>query len=394
MPPPVLSVPTGPDMDNLIYLDHNATTPTSPEVLELMLPWFRERPGNPSSTHQAGREAAAAVEQARQRVAEAVGAVPGEIVFTAGATEANNLVLRGVEGRVVVAATEHKAVLETARDLGEGCFTVVPVWSDGRIDLEAIREAAQGASLISIMLGNNETGVIQDVEAVVDLAARLGCRVHTDATQALGKIPVDLRSLGVDFASFSAHKIYGPKGVGALFMRKGSRLHPLITGGGHERGIRSGTLNVPGIVGFGAAAMFLPGPADARETRRLTGELLGKLRSSCAEVDLFSDHEAGLPNTLCVRLCGADGEAVMAHAPRVAMSVGAACTSSIPEPSHVLLAMGVQPEAAYETVRLSLGKDTTVHDVDVAVEQIASAVERVRSMTGYYAKTMSLGGPA
>jgi cysteine desulfurase len=381
-------------MDNLIYLDHNATTPMSPEVLESMLPWFRERPGNPSSTHRAGREAAVAVEHARQRVAEAVGAVPREIVFTAGATEANNLILRGVEGRVVVAATEHKAVLETARDLGEGRFTVVPVSSDGRIDLEAVGEAADGASLISIMLGNNETGVIQDVEAVVDLVTRLGCRVHTDATQALGKIPVDLQALGVDFASFSAHKIYGPKGVGAMFMRRGTRLRPLITGGGHERGIRSGTLNVPGIVGFGVSAMLLPGPADAEETRRLSGRLLDKLRSSCPDLEVFSDHKAGLPNTLSVRLCGADGEAVMAHTPQVAMSVGSACTSSIPEPSHVLLAMGVRAEAAHETVRLSLGKDTTVREIDAAAAQIASAVERVRSMAGYQTKTMALGGSA
>jgi cysteine desulfurase len=379
-------------MDQLIYLDHNATTPTSPEVLETMLPWFHERPGNPSSTHLAGRQAAAAVEKARREVAEAVGVAPGEIVFTSGATEANNLVLRGVGGRVVTTATEHKAVLETARDLGGGDFTVVPVSRDGRIDVDAVREAAEGAALISIMLANNETGVIQDIEAVSDLARRLGCQVHTDATQALGKIPVDLRALGVDFASFSAHKIYGPKGVGALFMRKGNRLRPMITGGGHEGGVRSGTLNVPGIVGLGAAARLLPGRGAAAVMRQLSGRLLDQLSSSCADLELFSDHEKGLPNTLSVRICGVDGEALMAHVPEVAMSVGSACTASVPEPSHVLLAMAVSAEAAYETVRLSLGKDTSARDVDTAVALIASAAKRIRSVTDYGSNVTPLGG--
>lgn len=193
-------------MEDLIYLDHNATTPVHRVVLESMLPWFRERPGNAASTHGAGRLAAAAVHRARAQLARGLGASPAEVVFTSGATESNNIALRGVTGRVVVAASEHKAVLETARDLGDHRCTVVPVGNDGRVDMDSLKMAIPGAELVSVMLANNETGIIQDVAAIASLAAEHGCLVHTDATQALGKIPVDVRTLGVDLASFSAHK--------------------------------------------------------------------------------------------------------------------------------------------------------------------------------------------
>jgi cysteine desulfurase len=368
--------------DDLIYLDYNATTPVAPRVLESMLPWFRERPGNAASTHAAGRLAAAAVHRAREQVASTLGVSRNEILFTSGATEANNLVLRGVTGRIVVAATEHKSVLETAQDLGDERCTVVPVQPDGRIDVKVLKAVLPGSSLVSVMTANNETGVLQDLRTIVSLAEAHGCLVHTDATQALGKIPVDLRELGVHFASFSAHKVYGPKGIGALYVRRGVSLRSTMTGGGHEGGIRSGTLNVPGIVGFGMALeSFGDGSAHLCASRTLTSRLLDRLLVDCAPVQVYSDHESGLPNTLSVRFVGADAEATMANCPRVAMSVGSACTAAVPAPSHVLLAMGIAPRAASETVRLSLGRETTEAEIDAAATAIGKAVGRVRIMT-------------
>lgn len=380
-------------MNDLIYLDHNATTPVDPSVLEAMLPWFREHPGNASSTHAAGRAAAGAVHRAREQVALGLGSSRSEVVFTSGATESNNLVLRGVAGRVVVAATEHKAVLDTARDLGDERCTVVPVRPDGHVDFEALRAALPGSSLVSIMAANNETGVLQDLGSVVSLAEEFGCLVHTDATQALGKIPIDLRQLGVHFASFSAHKVYGPKGIGALYVRRGVSLRSSMTGGGHEGGVRSGTLNVPGIVGFGVAVEAVGDVGGQLAARRaLTSRLLERLVRECAPVEVFSDHQSGLPNTLSIRFVGADGAATMANCPEVAMSVGSACTSAVPEPSHVLLAMGLSGEAAFETVRLSLGRGTTEAEVDSAAAAIASAVARVRTMTSRLPAEMAATG--
>jgi cysteine desulfurase len=346
-----------------------------------MMPWFRDRPGNAASSHALGREASAAVEEARVQVADAIGAFPGEVVFTSGATEASNIALRGVDGCVVVPATEHKAVLETAQSLGVGRCRVVPVDRQGHVDLEVLDDALDAATLVSVMLANNETGVTQDLSSIVCLAHAKGCIVHTDATQALGKFAVDLHTLGVDLASFSAHKIYGPKGVGALYVRRGLVLTSIMTGGGQERGVRSGTLNVPGIVGFGAAAALVDHSAYSDRVRPLASRLLSLLSSRAGPTDVFSDHLRGLPNTLSIRFIGADGDAVIANCSNVAMSLGSACTTAIPEPSHVLRSMGVTSDAAFETIRLSLGIGTSERDIERAADHIVSGVSRVRSMT-------------
>jgi cysteine desulfurase len=368
-------------MASLVYLDHNSTTPVAAPVMEAMLPWFREHPANASSTHSAGRAAAAAVEQARAQVASALGAARTEIVFTSGATESNNLAIRGVDGRVVAPANEHKAVLDTVLAAAGANCSIIPVDSAGRVDLEALADALPGATLVSVMLANNETGVLQNVAAIATLAHETGCLIHTDATPAFGKIPFDVDSLGVDLASVSAHKVCGPKGVGALFVRRGTPLRSVMTGGGHERGVRSGTLNVPGIVGFGVAAKAIVElPARMEKMRSRASRLLEQLTAGAPPIETYSDHLTGLPNTLSVRFVGADGEAVMANCPTVAMSVGSACTSAVPEPSHVLVAMGVEPEAAFETLRLSIGYDTGEDDVDTAARAIVAAVHQVRAL--------------
>lgn len=359
--------------DAPVYLDFNATTPVAESVLAEMLPWFSEQFGNAASTHGHGQLAAAAVQDARAAVGEALGAPFNSIVFTSGATEANNLAIRGVPGRVVVPATEHKAVLDTA---AAGEFTLVPVDERGRLDLDALDHAAAGASLISVMLANNETGVLHDLTAVVEIGSRHGCLVHTDATQAFGKLDLDLSALGVDLASVSAHKVYGPKGIGALYVRRGVMLDSIMTGGGHERGFRSGTLNVPGIVGFGAAAQWLHPSTDATRSRALLDRLLGRL--DALKPFTYSDHHAGLPNTLNLRFPGADAEAVIANAPEICISTGSACTAAVPEPSHVLLAMGVSPAHAFESLRISVGAPTTEDDVDRAALSLERAVQRVR----------------
>jgi cysteine desulfurase len=359
-----------------VYLDFNATTPTAAAVLEMMLPWFSTNFGNASSTHPYGQVAAAAVANARAAVAQGLGVPPSGIIFTSGATEANNLAIRGVHGKVVVTSTEHKAVLDTARSR---VHAVVPVDSRGRVDLGALDAEAEGSSLISVMMANNETGVLQDLGAVVEIARRHGCLVHTDATQAFGKLPMNLVSLGVDLASVSAHKIYGPKGVGALYVRRGVTLESTVTGGGHERGLRSGTSNVPGIVGFGAAVERID-LGDGQRLRRLIDELISGVRR-VEPFEFFSDHHEGLPNTLSIRFSGADAEAVMANCPNLCISTGSACTASTPEPSHVLQAMGVPASAAYEVLRISVGAPTTAGDVAAASEALVDAVRRVRTLT-------------
>lgn len=359
-----------------IYLDFNATTPTSPEVLEAMLPWFADTFGNASSTHAHGQLARSALHDARETVAAAMGVPPRGVVFTSGATEADNLAIRGVRGRVVVPATEHKAVLETAQSLDH---TVVPVDHRGRIDLEALDQAANGAALVSVMLANNETGVLQDLEAVVEIGRRHGCLVHTDATQAFGKIETNFGDLDVDMVSVSAHKLYGPKGVGALYVRRGVELVSTMTGGGHERGVRSGTSNIPAVVGFGVAASR-SGLLVEQATR--SRNLLDRFLAAVARLlpfDTYSDHHAGLPNTLSIRIPGADAEAVIANAPEISISTGSACTAAVPEPSHVLLAMGVPAEHAFETLRISVGTSTTADEIDLAADALIRAATRVRS---------------
>lgn len=358
------------------YLDFNATTPTDEAVIDAMLPWFSATFGNASSTHAHGQIAAAAVQESRHAVAESLGVPANGIVFTSGATEANNLAIRGVPGTVVAPATEHKAVLDTAR---AGHHVIVPVDERGRLDLDALERAAQDAALISVMVANNETGVVHDLEAVVEVGRRVGCLVHTDATQAYGKLATDFGALGVDLVSVSAHKVYGPKGVGALYVRRGVQLESVMTGGGHERGFRSGTSNVPAIVGFGVAARRMRPEETAQRSRGLMDRLLEGLVHA-EPFTVLSDHAIGLPNTLNVRFHGADAEAVIANAPEICISTGSACTAAVPEPSHVLIAMGLTAEQAFESLRISVGEPTTPDEIDVAADALRRAVSRVRSL--------------
>jgi len=246
------------------------------------------------------------------------------------------------------------------------------------VDLDALERAAVGAGLLSVMLANNETGVLQDLDAVVEIGRRHGCLVHTDATQAFGKIQTHFGDLGVDLVSVSAHKIYGPKGVGALYVRRGVELDSIMTGGGHERGVRSGTLNVPAIVGFGAAVRRLRPETEAARARQLVDRFLDQI-ASLRPFEVYSDHHIGLPNTLSIRFPRADAEAVIANAPGIAVSMRSACTAAVPEPSHVLLAMGVPAEHAFETLRITVGAPTLAEDVDLAADALSRAVTRVRS---------------
>jgi cysteine desulfurase len=377
----------------MIYLDYNATTPVDDRVIAEMLPFFSGKFANAASAHEMGREASDAVEDARSTIADLIGVQRGEVYFTSGATEANNLALKGFlrtalksRSRMLVGATEHRAVLDTARDLR--AFGVeaeeVPVGTDGLIDEAAyIRMLDERVGLVSIMWANNETGVIAPIARLAELAHRAGALFHSDVTQAVGKVPIDLKIAAVDLASLSAHKIYGPKGVGALFVGRGLNLETQMSGGGHERGLRSGTLNVPGIVGFGAAAVLARDylTNDRSRLADLSCRLVEALRSRINDVRVIAEDSPRLPNTVNVRMVGADSEAVMANAPRIAISSGSACTALVPEVSHVLLAMGLRPDQAEECLRFSLGRPTTIQDIDAAATHVAKAVRRVRLLT-------------
>jgi cysteine desulfurase len=381
-------------MSRTIYLDYNATTPVDPEVAEAMLPWMTESFWNAASSHIGGRTASRAVENARAQLASLVGSSAQEIVWTSGSTEANNLALKGAsatarpEARVLVASTEHKAVLDTAHALERDGIKVeeVPVTRDGLVEPERLAQLmSDDVALVSVMLANNETGVIQPVQELSRLAHEFGAIFHTDATQAIGRLHVDVEELGVDLASISGHKFYGPRGVGALFVRRGTDLDPLIHGGGHERGLRSGTLNVPGIVGMAHAASLARARVelDANRSEDLVDRLVSGFRALLSDVDVVAEHARRLPNTINLRFAGAEGDAVMANAPTVLVSSGSACTAMIPDASHVLLSMGFTQEAAFECLRFSVGRQTTAEEIDEAVHLVAHAVKRVRGLNGW-----------
>ncbi len=378
-----------------IYMDHNATTPVDPRVVEAMLPCFTQHFGNAASrTHAYGWAASKLAEDARAAVAAALGAHPEEIVFTSGATEANNLAIKGVaaalSGRrrhVVTCATEHKAVLDPCAALARAGFetTVLPVDARGRLDLAGL-EAALGerTALASIMLANNETGTLHDVAAVAEACRARGAVLHCDATQAVGKIPVDVRALGVDLLSLSGHKIYGPKGIGALYVRRARpRLHlvPILDGGGHEQGMRSGTLNVPGVVGL-ARALEIARAEMAAEAARLAAlrdRLERALTSRLEAVTVNGDPEHRLPNTLNASFAGVDGAALLVGLKEVAVASGSACTSADPKPSHVLIAMGRSRDLANASIRFSLGRSNTTDEVDVVADAVVREVTRLRA---------------
>lgn len=374
---------------NSIYLDHNATTPVHPEVLEAMLPFLREGFGNPSSLHEFGQMARRGVDRAREQVAKLIHAKPAEIVFVSGGTEAANHALQGAaeqrtegQGHIITTSIEHHAVLNTCRHLERKGYSVtfLPVDSKGRIDVQQACDAfREDTFLVSIMLANNDVGTIQPLKEIASAARDRGILVHTDAVQAVGKIPIDVKELTVDLLSISAHKMYGPKGVGALFIRSGISIPPFIQGGNHERKRRGGTENVPAIVGFGKTCEIIQseGAQIAAHTAMLRDKLKNSIieRINCATIN--SPDEDCLPNTLSVSFGDFDGEILMMSLDLegIAVSTGSACSSGSSEPSHVLDAMGKSPEETRGSLRFSLGRTNTEAEIDdtiTALEEVTS----------------------
>jgi cysteine desulfurase len=380
----------------MIYMDYHATTPVDPEVVRAMVPYFTEKFGNAASRqYRLGWDANRAVEHARSEVAALIGADAKEIVWTSGATEANNLALKGLAETVgrsrdhfVTVATEHKSVLDTCKRLEQrGCrVTVIGVDPDGTIDLDALRAAVtERTAAVSVMAANNEIGMLAPLAAVSAIAHEKGALLHTDAVQAVGKVPFDVNTAQVDLASVTAHKVYGPKGVGALYVRRKNprvTLAPLLDGGGHERGMRSGTLNVPGIVGFGAAATLAAQQMDDEATRlsRLRSRLLQELSRGVSDLIVNGSLAARLPGNLNVSFPGVDGEALLVSlCDDVAISSGAACTAA--EPSHVLKALGRKTDLALASLRFGLGRWTTEQEVDAVAARVSETVARLRAMS-------------
>jgi cysteine desulfurase len=379
---------------SVAFLDFNATTPVDPAVLEAMLPYFTDESGNASSTHAWGRRASEAVEGARAQVADAVGASPGSFIFTSGATESNNLALVGLwraelmkprpRRRVITVATEHKAVLEvvTGELAPSGADVVIlGVDSNGAVDLAELRDALRTPTLlVSAMAANNETGVLMPLRAIADLAHEAGALVHSDAAQVVGKTAFDVRDVDVDLASISAHKMYGPKGIGGLYLAGGVRLEPILRGGGHERGLRSGTSNTPSIVGFGVAARLAKERmrADADRMETLRDQLWEQIAHVIPESRRNGPAAGVLPNTLNVRLSGIDADDLLAATPRLGAATGSACAAGSPEPSHVLLAMGLSYDEARASLRFSVGRTTDAADIDAGLGLLRDGHERVR----------------
>jgi len=378
-----------------VYLDNNATTPLLPEVFEAMRPFYQDEFGNASSIHRYGQHARAAVEKARGAVAALLNARPAEIVFVSGGTEADNLALFGLARKgdhVVTAAIEHHAVLNTSKRLEQmGCeLTVVPVNGRGEIDPDDVRKALRpNTRLVSIMMANNETGVVQPVEEVGRIAREADIFFHTDAVQAAGKIPVDVEKIGCDALSISGHKLHAPQGTGALYIRKGTLLQPLIYGGSHERQRRAGTENLPGIVGLGKAAEIAKHWLDSDGAAEMSAMRDGLQRAVLNAVESAGVNGLGaarVPNTTNFWFDYIEGEALVIalDLKGLAVSSGAACSSGAIEPSHVLLAMGLSQQRARASVRLSLGKQTTQEDVDFAISVVPETVARLREISPVY----------
>jgi len=381
-----------------VYLDNNATTPCDPRVVEAMLPYFFEHHGNAASrSHPFGWEAEDAVDKARKQVAELIGADEKEIIFTSGATEADNLAIKGVfemysrkGNHIITAKTEHKAVLDTCKALEKkgAEITYLDVQEDGLIDLSKLEAAIKPTTiLVSIMWANNETGVIQPMKEIGDICAKNGVLLMSDATQAVGKIPVNPRENGIHLMAFTAHKMYGPKGVGALYV---SRKEPRVKvtaqmdGGGHERGMRSGTLNVPGIVGFGKAAEIAHAEMakDAERLSKLRDRLESELKNSLEEVYINGNPAHRMPHVTNMSFKHVEGEGLMmTFNQNIALSSGSACTSASLEPSYVLVALGLGDDLAHSSLRFSLGRFNTDEDIDFAVEAIRNGVNHMRDLS-------------
>jgi cysteine desulfurase len=376
-------------------MDHGATTPLREEALEAMLPYLKEKFGNPSSIHSFGREARKAINEAREKTARALGADPEEIFFTSGGTESNNMAIRGAarlkgKGRIITSAIEHHAVLDVCKDLEKDGFEVVflPVDRYGMVDPRAVEEAiVPGTILVSIMMGNNEVGTIQPIREICTLARKRGVFVHTDAVQCVGQLPVDVKELQVDFLSLSAHKFNGPKGVGALYVRKGIPLPPIYRGGGQERKLRPGTENVAGIVGLGRALELAVAelPEKTARLQKLRDRLIAGL-TSLEGVALNGHPKQRLPGNVHLSFQYIEGESLLLglDLQGVAASSGSACTSGSLEPSHVLTAMGLDHREAHGSLRLTLGRGNTEADVDYVLQVLPPIVERLREMSPLY----------
>jgi cysteine desulfurase len=380
-----------------VYLDNNASTPVLPEVLEAMLPYFGEHFGNASSIHHHGQETRAAVERARESVAELLGCRPAEVVFTGGGTEADNLAIFGLVGagdHVITSTIEHHAVLNSCKHLVEKGIEVTSLPVDGRglVDPDDLRRALRpNTKLATIMFANNETGVIQPVEEIGKICAEAEVYFHTDAVQAAAKVPIRVKEIGCDLLSISGHKIHAPQGVGALYVRKGTTLEPMLYGGSHERSRRAGTENVPGIVGLGKAAElaiagFKNGETDRMATLhdRLETSILRNVESA----GVNGEGAPRVPNTSNIYFDYIEGEALIIalDLKGLAVSTGAACSSGAIEPSHVLTAMGLRPDRARASIRFSLGKQNTAEDVEFAIELIPAQVARLRELSPLYNK--------
>jgi len=383
-----------------VYMDNHATTPLDPRVLEAMMPYLTDRFGNAASrNHKFGWEAEEAVEIARKQIAALIGADGREIVITSGATESDNLAVKGVAwmyrekgDHIITAVTEHKAILDTCKHLEKEGFrvTFLPVDNKGFVDLDDLQRAITDKTiLISIMSANNEVGVIQDVKEIGAIARKHGVLFHTDAVQAAGKVPFNVNEMNVDIASLSAHKLYGPKGVGALFVRRRNPrvlLTPIIDGGGHERGMRSGTLNVPGIVGFGKAAQIAREDLakESAEMFRLREKLRTTLERELDEVYINGDLQKRLPGNLNMSFAYVEGESLLMGINDIAVSSGSACTSASLEPSYVLKALGVGEDLAHTSIRFGLGRFNTEEEVDYVAARVIEVVRRLRELSPLY----------
>ncbi len=383
-----------------IYMDNHATTQMDPRVFKAMTPYFTDVFGNSASrNHSFGWQAEEAVEKARKQIADLIGATPKEIVFTGGATESNNLALKGVAemyaekgNHIITAATEHKAILDTCKHLEKQGVRVsyLPVQGDGLIDLDMLRESITDKTiLISIMYANNEIGVIQPVAEIGKIAKERGVLFHTDGVQALGKVPVDVNRDNIHLMSLTAHKLYGPKGVGALYVRrKGPRvqLASQMDGGGHERGMRSGTLNVPGIVGFGEACALCQAEMaeESKRLRYLRDKLKGKLESELDELFINGTMESRLPHNLNISFSYVEGESLLMGINDVAVSSGSACTSATLEPSYVLKALGAGDDQAHSSIRFGLGRFNTEQEVDYVAAKVIDVVKKLRELSPLY----------
>ncbi|MBT3327855.1 MAG: cysteine desulfurase [Gemmatimonadales bacterium] len=379
----------------MIYLDHNATTPLHPRALEAMLPFLRERWGNPSSPYRFGSQAKTAVEQARKRIANHIACKPTELVFCSSGTESDNLALRGVAhalrargNHIVTTVIEHHAVLTTCKALERKGFqvTYVPVTADGIVEIESLAASLHDETiLVSVMHANNETGVVQPVEEIAALVRKRGILFHTDAVQSAGKLPGRLAKLGADLISFSGHKLYGPKGAAALYVREDTPLAPIMTGGAQERGLRAGTENVAGIIGFAEALAlaFEGAESESGRLRALRDRLEREVLSMVRGVRINGSTALRVPNTSSLSVQDIDGESIVLglDVKGICVSTGSACSTGDPEPSHVLLAMGLTPRDAQGTIRLSLGRETQEGDIDTTVQALTETIARLRQIS-------------